>query len=252
MSKYRNVVSPSQYGPIIINKNDDTIGMCISEYGYWGTADIQLIQSILRATCKDATAVTLLDIGSNIGTHTLAFAQFDFPGLNVHAFEAQRQVYYMLAGTIALNSLANVYCHHVAVSNVSGQEIRIPMVNYDSKSNFGSYEIEKAKFSDTADMYLAGQYEMIRTIRIDDMALSDVKLLKIDVEGMEDKVIEGAQETIRTNRPLVFIETFKTDFEPIKQFLLSLDYLIFMTPARDAIAVPKEFGVGVAGITPLS
>jgi FkbM family methyltransferase len=182
----------------------------------------------------------------------LAFAQFDFPGLQVHAFEAQRQVYYMLAGTIALNSLSNVYCHHVAVSSVSGEEIRIPMVDYDSKSNFGSFEIEKAKFSDTADMYLPGKFELLRTIRIDDMALSDVKLLKIDVEGMEDKVIEGARETIRRDRPLVFIETFKTDFDPIKQFLLSLDYLIYMTPARDAIAVPKEFGVGVAGIAPLS
>lgn len=247
MSRYRNVVTPSDFGPIIINKHDDTIGMCITEYGYWGTQDIRLIESLLKGTCQGAPAVTLLDIGSNIGTHALAFAQFDFPNLTVHAFEAQRQIYYMLAGTIALNSLSNVYCHHRAVSNVSGEKIRIPAVNYDSHSNFGSFEIEKARYSDTADMYIPGQYELLETVRIDDMGLENVKLLKVDVEGMEDRVIEGARQTIAGQRPLVFIETFKTDFGPIRDFLASLDYALYMTPAKDAIAIPREFGMGIAG-----
>lgn len=249
MSKFRNVLSPSDYGPIIINKFDNTIGMSISDHGYWGSGDIQLIESILRTTCLNAPAITLLDIGSNIGTHALAFAKFPFPQVTVHAFEAQRQIYYMLAGTIALNSLANVYCHHTAVSNVSGQEIKLPLVDYGSNSNFGSYEIETAKYSDTADMYLPGQFETIKTIRIDDLALTNVKLLKIDVEGMEDKVIEGARETIRANRPLVFIEVFKTDFEPIKAFLLSLGYSLFMTPAKDVVALPLEHHMGIVGAT---
>jgi hypothetical protein len=47
MTKYRNVLTQTDFGPMIININDNTIGMCISKYGYWGAGDIQLIQGIL-------------------------------------------------------------------------------------------------------------------------------------------------------------------------------------------------------------
>ena len=252
MAKQRNVLSNSDYGPIIINKHDNTIGMCISEYGYWGTADIKLIEGIVRATLRPDEPTCLLDIGSNIGTHALAFGKFPFQNLTVHAFEAQREIYYMLAGTIALNNLSNVYCHHTAVSNVSGLELNMPMVDYSSNSNFGSYELEVAKFSDTSDMYIDGKFEKIQTIRIDDMRLNHVRLIKIDVEGMEDKVVEGCHETIVANRPIVFIETFKTDFDAIKAFLIPNNYLLFMTPSRDAICIPGEHNVGINGATQIT
>jgi FkbM family methyltransferase len=252
MAKQRNVLSNSDYGPIIINKHDNTIGMCISEYGYWGTADIQLIESLIRTVSRPGDPICLLDVGSNIGTHALAFGKFPFPELTVHAFEAQREIYYMLAGTIALNNLSNVYCHHTAVSNVSGVELKMPVVDYASKSNFGSYELEVAKHSDTSDMYIEGKFEKIRTCRIDDLNLSNVRLIKIDVEGMEDKVVEGAAQTIIANRPIVFIETFKTDFDPIKAFLVSHNYNLFMTPSRDAVCIPKEHNVGIQGATQIT
>ncbi len=66
MAKQINVLSNSDYGPIIINKHDNTIGMCISEYGYWGKADIKLIESMIHATLRPEEPVCLLDIGSNI------------------------------------------------------------------------------------------------------------------------------------------------------------------------------------------
>lgn len=252
MSKFRNVLAHSDFGPIIINVNDDTIGACITKFGYWGTGDIQLIQGLLTAMYGTDKPMVLLDIGTNIGTHTLAFAKFPFPQLTVHGFEAQREIFHMLAGTMALNCLSNVRLHHTAVSNVSGQEISIPRVDYGSHSNFGSYELERAKYSDTADMYIAGAFDTIKTICIDDLNLSDVRLLKIDVEGMEDKVIEGARQTIERCRPLLFIETFKTDFPVIQDYLTTQQYRVYMSPARDAICIPGEYAIGVNGATLLN
>ncbi|MCK9387799.1 MAG: FkbM family methyltransferase [Sulfuritalea sp.] len=247
MTKYKNVLTQTDFGPMIININDDTIGMCISKYGYWGGGDIQLIQGILTTLYAKAERMCLLDIGTNIGTHTLAFAKYPFRNVTVHGFEAQRQIYYMLAGTIALNNLTNVFCHNVAVSNIGGVELRIPGVDYNSRSNFGSYELERAKYSDTADMYVQDTYESVRTVRIDDMQLDDVKLMKIDVEGMEDKVIDGARSTIERNRPVLFVETFKTDFPPIQDYLGTQHYAIFLTPSKDAICIPAEHGMGITG-----
>lgn len=253
MTKFHNVLTQSDFGPMIINIKDDTIGMCISEYGYWGTADIHLIQSLLTALYPKAERMCLLDVGTNIGTHTLAFAKFPFPNVEVHGFEAQREIFYMLAGTIALNNLSNVYCHHAAVSNQSGVELHIPKVDYSARANFGSYELEQAPKSCTSqNMYMQGATEKVRSLRIDDLGLRDVKLIKIDVEGMEDKVIEGATATIDANRPLVFFEAHKTNLEPIRDSLAAKNYAIFLTPGQDAACIPIEFGIGVNGATRLA
>jgi FkbM family methyltransferase len=250
MTKFHNVLTQTDYGPMIINIKDDTIGMCISEYGYWGIADIHLIRDLLTALFPNAERMCLLDVGTNIGTHTLAFAKFPFPNIEVHGFEAQREIFYMLAGTIALNNLSNVHCHHRAVSNQSGVEIRIPKVDYSAKANFGSYELEKAHNSWTSEnMYIEGTSETVSTICIDDLGLTDVKLIKIDVEGMEDKVIEGASATINANRPLVFFEAHKTNLEPVRVSLASRGYAIFLTTGQDAVCIPLEHGIGVNGAT---
>lgn len=251
-SKYRNVVAQSDFGPIIINVNDDTIGANITRNGYWGKLDILLIESLLIGMYGTGQPMVLLDVGTNIGTHTLAFAKYPFAQLTVHGFEAQREMFHMLAGTIALNGLSNVQLHHAAVSNVSGVDMVIPRVDYGSRSNFGSYELEPARRSDTADMYVEGAYDTIKTVCIDDLHLSSVRLIKIDVEGMEDKVVDGARHTIASQRPLLFIETFKTDFVVIHRFLSALKYRMYITKDLDAICIPGEYGIGVNGTTLLN
>ena len=84
------------------------------------------------------------------------------------------------------------------------------------------------------------------------MRQNHVRLIKIDVEGMADKVVEGCHETIVANRPIVFIETFKADFDAIKAFLISNNYRLFITPSRDAICIPGEHNVGINGATQIS
>lgn len=247
MPKFRNVLTHTDFGPMIINLYDDTISSCILDHGYWGTGEIALLQSILTSLYGSEDSMCLLDVGTNVGTHTLAFAKFPFKNVTVHGFEAQREIFYMVAGTVALNSLSNVYLHHLAVSNISGEEIAIPKVDYNTKSNFGSFEVERAKNSNTSNMYIDGDFETIRTVRIDDMKLANVRLIKVDVEGMEDKVVEGARSTIEKYRPVLFIETFKTDFDAIKSYLKSRNYSLYLTPLLDAICIPAERGLGING-----
>ena len=57
-----------------------------------------------------------LDIGANIGIHSVVLSSEVGEG-RVYSFEAQRVVFNMLVGNIALNSLENVFCYHNAVSN---------------------------------------------------------------------------------------------------------------------------------------
>jgi hypothetical protein len=53
--------------------------------------------------------------------------------------------------------------------------------------------------------------EHVQVIPLDQLALPSVSLIKIDVEGMEHGVLEGARETIRLQRPVLFVENNKKE-----------------------------------------
>ena len=59
-------------------------------------------------------------MGANFGCFALALARIAGPKGKVHAFEAQRVIFDMLCGSVALNGLTQVFCHHVAVGDREG------------------------------------------------------------------------------------------------------------------------------------
>jgi FkbM family methyltransferase len=161
--------------------------------------------------------------------------------VTVHAFEPQSAVYRLLGATIALNRLDNVRCHQQAASSESNRVIEIPAVDYDAPGDFGSLELEPTPHSDFVGVRVPGKTECIRTVRIDDLGLARVRLMKIDTEGMEHKVLAGAERTIELSRPVLFFEYTKTDFAWIKGFLRELGYRSYYAQRPNAIAVPAEF-----------
>lgn len=241
MSDRRNTVRETAYGLVIVNRHDTVIGHWVAHDGAWEKDEIELLRWITGACYGSERSVEILDIGANVGTHAIAFARFPFARVTVHAFEAQRVVFQMLAGTIALNALDNVYCHQNAVSSKSGEVIEIAAIDYDAPGDFGSLELEPARHSDFVGQRIAGTLERISTVSIDDLALQNVRLMKIDTEGMEHKVLAGAVRTIERSRPILFFEYTKTDFEWIKALLRHLDYRSYYAQRPNVLAFPAEF-----------
>ncbi|MBF0162605.1 MAG: FkbM family methyltransferase [Magnetococcales bacterium] len=239
MSRYRNVITPTLYGPMIINRFDTGIGYIISQEGSWDNSEVDLVRNLLARAVTDGRRMVLLDVGANIGSHTLALARL--PNAEVHAFEAQRLVFIMMVGSVALNSLDNVYVYNRAVSDVSGEELSFPAVNYDHPANFGALELAEARIKDFKGARLPEKMETVTTLRIDDLNLTDVQLIKVDVEGMEHRVLRGAQQTIERWRPFIYLEIHKTpDLEAISAMLTQLDYTFYKASDRDVLCTPKE------------
>jgi hypothetical protein len=89
-------------------------------------------------------------------------------------------------------------------------------------------------------------------VRIDDLGLNDVRLIKIDTEGMEHKVFAGAENTLERSRPVLFFEYSKTDFAWVKGFLRDLGYRCYYAQRPNVIAMPAEFrGVELQGAKPV-
>jgi len=243
--KYPTIVQPSDFGPIIVSKNDTIISRMITQNGYWASDDIQLISKILEYRLKAKQRVVFYDIGSNIGTHTLALGNLFRNRIMTRAFEAQRQIYYMLCGTVALNNLTNTFCHHNAVSNVSDELMDISLPDYSVNNNFGALELRPPRNSDNQKMIYRNR-ETVKTITVDHFNEA-IDFMKLDIEGMEDAALRGAKQSIDQHRPACLIEMHKTDAAFVLEFFKSRNYAAWMK-SENLIALPKEMNVTLNGV----
>jgi len=241
-----NAIVSSKYGPIIININDTHIGRHISHYGYWALDDIQLIKSLIEFQLKKFDTVVFYDVGANIGTHTLAIAKTFLNKVKIRSFEAQRQIFNMLCGTMAINGITNAYCYHTAVSELDGTILDIPLLDYTTNNNFGGLELMALKSLDKAEA-LKYHTEKVTTLCLDSFN-ERVDFIKIDVEGMEDKVLMGAQQSIRNHKPICYLELQKTDSEYVVSFLKNLNYCGYIKDDKgdvNLLAVPHEYQIEI-------
>ena len=181
-------VKQCRHGLFAYNVNDLYIGRSLDEYGEWSESELSLLFQVLKP------GGIVLDVGANIGTHTVAFAKHVTPTGAVVAFEPQRLQFQLLCANVALNALVNVKCVNAAASDARG-EVLIPAIDPRQAANFGAIKSEGH-----------AQGERTEAMRIDDLQLGRCNLIKIDVEGHEPKVLAGARETIKKQRPVLFVE----------------------------------------------
>jgi FkbM family methyltransferase len=209
-----NNVQNGKYGLVMYNINDQFIGQSVRNSGTWCDHEIQGLAKFIQP------GDTVLDVGANIGTHTLAFARLVGPQGRVLAFEAQPLVYQSLVATMALNSLEGVRCHNVAVGATAG-EIMIPLLNpRQENQNFGGMSLKTSHLPSFPQ-------EKVRLLPLDDLALEACHLIKIDVEGMEEEVLQGAQKTIQRCAPFLYIENHEGKYNSFVRLLTQWGYKIY-------------------------
>jgi FkbM family methyltransferase len=241
--RLNNVLIPTPHGLMMVNRNEAAfafgVGVALLEEGGYDPREIGFLRDVVNLL---PSGCVVLDVGANIGVHTLEFARAcEAKGGIVHAFEPQRILFQMLAGNVALNSFQNVYCHLAAVSSKSGQ-LSMPAIDYSVPSSFSGIELGQGR----QDEYI-GQapqwdqsHETVPLITLDGLDLPRVELMKIDVEGMEIEVLHGAVNLITKFRPPIYLEYAKNDPGALAKALRELDYTIFVFSRLDWIAVPRE------------
>ncbi|MFZ0944010.1 MAG: FkbM family methyltransferase [Syntrophobacteraceae bacterium] len=226
--KRYNLVMPTEFGTVIVNHNDQ--GLPDARYGvFWqlsqtGTLEAEQMELIRKSVSLCLPDPVVLDIGANIGIVSLSIAN-SVQGAKIFAFEPQRIIFQMLAGNMALNSIENVFCFHLAVGDTNGH-IPIPKIDYGSMASFGSLEFGRTTQSDAGqNARLAGpDVEMVQIVTIDSLGFQRVDFMKIDVEGMEVAVLDGARGTITANKPILCVEALKCDKNRLSNLLTSFGY----------------------------
>jgi FkbM family methyltransferase len=202
-------VKRCRHGLFMYNRNDQFVGRGLDLYGQWCEFDIQLVRRFL------APGDTAIDVGANIGTHAIAYADMVGPTGRVHAFEPQPRNFHLLAGNVALNALENVVCHPWAVGDAK-REIALPSLPPpDVPFNFGAMALSHPSTGG----------EHVPLVPLDSLDFPACKLIKIDAEGMEPQVLDGARELIARCRPLLYVENNEPEAsKPLSQRLTALGY----------------------------
>lgn len=139
-----------------------------------------------------------IDVGANIGVHTVRLAKLVGPRGEVIALEPDAGLARRLTDNVALNSLANVRVIEAAASERGGDTV----VLYRP----GAGDSNKGRASLLPHPYLTGSASRVPTVTIDDVNQGPVDLIKIDVEGHEAAVISGAAGTIESYSPAIIFE----------------------------------------------
>jgi FkbM family methyltransferase len=182
-----------------------------------------LQQKILLA----GEGVVAIDCGANIGVHTIEWARFMNAHGEVIAFEPQEKIYYALCGNIAINNCFNVTAKHAAVGKHAG-ELAIPKLDYTTPYSFGSLELNRSQKNEFIGQEVNYDLtESVPLVSIDSLKLNRLDFIKIDVEGMEEDVLEGAKISIEKFKPAMIIEVIKSNKNNLEKFLRDRGYEVY-------------------------
>lgn len=207
---YAEIVN-TRYGKMIVNKFDTGQVPWLRQHGSAVDAgEIEFLQDTLHR--HPAQSKVFFDIGACFGTYSLALAPFLGPHGQIIAFEPQPPNYYMFCGSVALNGLENVYPYLAALSDRNGV-VELPRVDYCAPLNFGGLEFGKAGQVETLAQapQRGGEItHLITAYALDTLSIPPPTLMKIDAEGMEMQILEGAKRVIQQHKPLIYIEYQKS------------------------------------------
>jgi FkbM family methyltransferase len=144
-----------------------------------------------------------LDVGANIGLYSLGLSALA-PGGRVYAFEPSPATFGHLQANLERNRATNVVASNLAVSDGTGT------VTFHDFSFFsaGSFSSDDASLL-SSESYGSESFQAATTTVdqfVADQGLDRVDLVKIDVEGAELSVLEGAQKTLAQYRPTTVLE----------------------------------------------
>jgi FkbM family methyltransferase len=195
----------------LYNQNDVYVGQSIEKYGEFSALEMALLKQL----CAPGDAV--IDAGANIGAHTIWLAKQVGNEGRVIAFEPQRLVFQTLCANVALNSLENVDCYLAALGETDGA-ILVPELDPRQRSNFGGLGLE--------NMNQGMEVPCLTLDRF--IAIPKLKLIKIDVEGMEAEVIKGGLQLIEKFKPFLYLENDRVEkSEALMTLIDSLGYRMF-------------------------
>lgn len=190
----------------------DLIGVHINAFGVYEGDSLDLVFDFLSSREYDFAGGAALDIGANIGNHALYFAE---RFAEIIAYEPHP----VIGDVLAFNAkqAGNVSVRRYGLGDEPGTFTQSSVAG-----NLGASSLSPEAKGTTVD---------VEVRRLDDETFARLDLIKIDVEGFEEKVLRGAAATLTAHRPVILFEQnadeFDDDGSASLRVLRELGYRVF-------------------------
>ena len=223
------------HGFEVVYHPGDVLVRSYSIRGYWERHVLNYVRSVV------SPPAVIVDVGANIGLFSFAVLE-GLPGTQVHLFEPSPVPRACLAASLARNGLsARAHLNPVALYSESCDlEFHVHRGQHSAYDGIRDTRYESAG---------AACQIRVRATTLDrycqEAGLDRLDLLKIDAEGAELCVLRGAEQTLRTLRPLVLFEVGLQNLAPfgfrpadLHQFFTARGYVV-QTLGRDSLKVSE-------------
>jgi FkbM family methyltransferase len=190
-------VKKSVTGSPLSCSTDDYHGFSFAIHGFFDWRNI-LIAKAITENMGENLRFDIIEIGANIGTETIGFADILQGRGTVHAFEPLESNLDELYKNCRLNPDLSIKVYPVAIGkNITKATFLIPPKNYSGMGKITSQNSEQNSNKITVDVFPLDSY-------LNDF--NNPKALFIDVEGYEPLVLEGSIATLQKFKPVVILE----------------------------------------------
>lgn len=187
-----NKLVRGRHGIFVANENDVYIGRALIAYGEF----CELESNLLQRYCRPGKVV--VEVGANIGGHTVTIARSVGATGRVVAIEPQPIVFQCLCANLALNCVLNVDALNCGCAE-SGRALVLPAVDYAKEGNFGGIALQSQSTGPSISVRCESLDNLLHDFR-------QVDFIKIDVEGMEQEVLAGSTQVIECFKPVLYVE----------------------------------------------
>ncbi len=192
-------IENSKKYPQLASYTFDYISMQINIHGVYEKELLEVLGGYLSINSTNKRKI-FLDIGANIGNHSLYLSNFF---KEVISFEPNKKIFQALS--INANKVDNIKPVNLGISDVSSKIY----IDY-SEWNLGGGKVRKEKFDVKKTGIEAEVKPLDKVINQSDQG--NIGLVKIDVEGHEINVLKGMKGILHSSTPLVVIEQLSRDF----------------------------------------
>lgn len=188
---------------------------------FWGGIDAFEPETVNEYFARARQASLVLDIGANTGLYAVLACRAN-PESTVFAVEPVPRINALLRGNIALNQLEE-RCHSFAAAvtdYVGAAQFHVPFGDVPTSAS-----LEPTGFRGND-----GKLVSVDAITVDSLVsgLGRVDLVKIDVEGFEDRVLKGMTHTLAEYCPTIIVECNPDGpIQEIESILTTFDYRFF-------------------------
>jgi FkbM family methyltransferase len=205
----------SRHGWMLVNPNDAYLGQAIVQYGECCEIEVAFLLQLLSLR-----AGVVMEVGTNIGTHTVPLAKaLARQNRRLLAFEPQPVIFQNMCANLALNALGNVMAWPSACGDRAAT-LYFSQPDYAAGGNFGGVSMSAEPVANGV---------AIPCIELDEVFGGEtVSLMKVDVEGFELLVLQGAEVIIDRCRPVLYVENDRPEkSSELIEWLWSKEYRLW-------------------------